>query len=230
VPNHGSNGKLPAMSAAPARRARFALLERGVLPAAAPLFRALMASWRIGVDADSPTAVGALAAEPRLVIGLCHGMLLQAVALSRLAPLCERRFVVLLAPSLDGRLLAAFLARFGIGHAVGTSGARGIAGAHAFAQRVAAGEVGVVAVDGPRGPCGVVSPGWLRLAAAADAAPYLAVTSASRGLRFNSWDRAHLPAPFARVSAWVTPLPRPAEQPFERVVALAQAHLDTRMP
>ena len=174
-----------------------------LLPLIAPLCRALVASWRVRESPDSPASLAAVGAEPRVVVGVCHGMLLQAVALARQPALRHRRFVVLLSPSRDGRLLAAFLARFGIGHAVGASGQRAVAGGRDFAHRVAAGDIGVVGIDGPRGPRGQVTEGWLRLAAAAGAAPYLLVTSASSGLTLGSWDRAHLPAPLATVTTWL---------------------------
>lgn len=189
-----------------ARALRFALLERVVLPLASPLSRALVATWRAAEAPHSPATLADLAATPRAVVGVCHGMLLHALALSRQPAFRRRRFVVLLGPSRDGRLLAAFLARFGIGHTVGATGARAVAGGHDFARRVAAGEIGVVGLDGPRGPRGRVTGGWLRLAAAADAVPYLLVTSATAGHSFASWDRAHLPAPFAGVRGWLTPV------------------------
>ena len=190
-----------------ARALRFTFLERVLLPLLAPLGRALVATWRVRESPLSPAALADVAAAPRAVVGVCHGMLLHAVALSRLPGLRDRRFVVLLSPSRDGRLLAAFLAGFGIGHAVGVRGARAVAGGHDFARRVAAGEIGVVGIDGPRGPRGQVTDGWLRLATAADAVPYLLVTSASPGHTFGSWDRAHLPAPFANLHTWLEPEP-----------------------
>lgn len=202
-----------------ARALRFALLQRAVLPLATPVCRTLVATWRIAESPSSPATSADLADTPRAVVGVCHGALLHTLALSRLPALRRRRVVVLLGPSRDGRLLAAFLARFGIGHAVGTIGARAVAGGHDFARRVAAGEIGVVGIDGPRGPRGRVTPGWLRLAAAADAVPYLVVTSAAPGLTFASWDRAHLPAPFARIEAWCAPVPGAD-------VAAAQRRLD----
>jgi len=201
------------------RRLRFALIERIALPAGVPPLRAVMRTWRLDEHEATPMRLAALADQPRAVVGICHGMLLHVLALYRLPVLQRRRIVVLLSPSLDGRLLAAFLARFGIGHAVGTSGARGVGGAQAFARRVAAGDLGIVAVDGPRGPCARVTPGFLRLAAAGGATPHLIATAAAPGHTFASWDRAHLPAPFARVRSWCSALPCDAS------AAVAQARL-----
>lgn len=209
------------------RVVRFALLERVVLPMGIRPLGALMRTWR--VSANDPHCLESFAASDRVLVATCHGMLLHLLACARLPSMRRRRFVVLLSPSRDGRLLATFLARFGIGHAVGTTGSHGVAGARAFARRVRAGEVGIVAVDGPRGPCARVAPGFLRIAAAAAADVYLAITTADRGMTFGSWDRAHLPAPFARVRLHLEPfaregseLPEAAHGAERRMIELAR--------
>jgi lysophospholipid acyltransferase (LPLAT)-like uncharacterized protein len=205
------------------RRLRFTLLEHLALPIGVLPLKALMRTWRLRPVDEA--MVEPFVTRPRLVIATCHGMFLHVLAFSRLAAVRHRRFVVLLGPSRDGRLLAAFLARFGIGHAVGATGSRGAAGAHAFVQRVAAGEIGILAVDGPLGPCCQVAPGFLRLAAAAGAEVQLMITSASRGHTFASWDRAHLPAPFATVRGWATAIPLSPHRPTAEHVADLQRQL-----
>jgi lysophospholipid acyltransferase (LPLAT)-like uncharacterized protein len=185
------------MSSARARRLRFFLLERIVLPIAIVPFRLLMWSWRRR-DPD-PETLRMLLASPRAVLLTFHGMLLHLVAFAPLIDAAGRRLVVMLSPSRDGRLLAAFLAHFGIDHVRASTSSRGMRGSRELIRRVAAGDIGVIAVDGPRGPCCVTAPGSVRVAAAAEATAFLAVTSAERGIRFGSWDRAHLPGPFARV-------------------------------
>jgi lysophospholipid acyltransferase (LPLAT)-like uncharacterized protein len=205
------------------RALRFALLEHLALPIGVLPLKALMRTWRVGFLDEA--MLEPFVTRPRLIIATCHGMFLHAVAFSRLAAVRHRRFVVLLGPSRDGRLLAAFLARFGIGHAVGATGARGVAGAHAFIQRVATGEIGVLAIDGPLGPCCRVAPGFLRLATAAGAEVQLLLTSASRGHTFASWDRAHLPGPFATVRGWADAIPLAADRPTAEHVADIQQRL-----
>jgi lysophospholipid acyltransferase (LPLAT)-like uncharacterized protein len=63
-------------------------------------------------------------------------------------------------------------------------------------------ETGLAAhiVDGPRGPAGVVKPGAIYLANAANAVIVPFYTSADRVWYFRSWDRFMLPKPFARVT------------------------------
>jgi lysophospholipid acyltransferase (LPLAT)-like uncharacterized protein len=184
-------------SAAWPRRLRFFALEKLLLPLASAPLRGLVHSWR--TQAPDAVAMARLFASPRVVVATYHGMLPHLLAFAPLAERHGRRLVVMLAPSLDGRLLGAALARFGIDHVRATTGSRGVTGSREFLARIAAGDVGVVAVDGPRGPRCVAKPGFLRLAARAKADTAIAVTSGGRGIRFGSWDGAHLPLPFARV-------------------------------
>jgi lysophospholipid acyltransferase (LPLAT)-like uncharacterized protein len=54
-------------------------------------------------------------------------------------------------------------------------------------------------VDGPRGPFGVVKPGLIKIAQAADLPIVPTITSAQNKWIFNSWDRFMIPKPFSRV-------------------------------
>lgn len=188
-----------------ARRVRFFVLEKLILPVAAPLLRLQVATWRRrGPDGD---AVDAMMRAPRVVVATFHGMLLQLLALRRATR--ARRIVVMLSPSLDGRLLAAALRHFDVDHVYATSGSRGVTGSREFMRRVACGDIGIIAADGPRGPCGVAKPGFLQIAAAAQAHVCLAIASARHGITFGSWDRACLPAPLARVEFSLQVFPPP---------------------
>ncbi len=204
-----------------ARRARFFVLERLVLPLAAPLLRLLVATWRRrGPDDD---ALDAMMRAPRVVVATFHGMLLQLLALRRATR--ARRIVVMLSPSLDGRLLAAALRHFDVDHVYATSGSRGVTGSRAFIRRVVCGDIGIIAADGPRGPCGVAKPGFLQIAAAAQAHICLAVTAARHGITFGSWDRARLPAPLTHVEFSLQLLPPPVPDDDGRGLEATQTAL-----
>jgi lysophospholipid acyltransferase (LPLAT)-like uncharacterized protein len=184
-----------------ARRFRFFVLEKILLPLAIVPLRLLVRSWRLHLREAS--VLSEALAQPRLVFVTYHGMFLQLLAYAYLVPAAGRKLVVMLTPSLDGRLLAATLNRFGIDHVMATPTNRGIAGALEFSRRVEAGEVGLIAVDGPRGPACVVQKRALELARASNAEVYLAITSAGAGVRFGSWDCSHLPFPFVKTSLQV---------------------------
>lgn len=183
----------------------FFALEQVALPVVAGPLRFWVRSWRL--DRASTELLREVAARPRLVIATFHGMLFHLLAFATPLRLLGRKPVVLVSPSRDGSLLANVLARFGIDSVRGTEGSRGVAGSREFARAVAGGAVGIVAIDGPRGPLGVGKPGVLRLRAAADAELLAAATAAGPGLRFGSWDRAHLPLPGASVKLATRLLP-----------------------
>ena len=179
------------------RRLRFFALQKIALPAGILPLRTLVRTWRAR-GSDDAVFLAAMAA-PRAVVATYHGMFLHLLAFAHIPPRHGRKLVVLVSPSLDGRLLAAMLGHFGIDHVFGTSSVRGVGGAREFIGRIAAGDIGVIAADGPNGPCCAAKPGLLEIAALADAQIFLAMTSASHGLTLPSWDRTHLPSPFARV-------------------------------
>ena len=142
------------------------------LPVAIVPLRMLVRTWQAPGD-DDPNFLAAMAA-PRVVVATYHGMFLHLLAYVRIAHRHHRRLVVLVSPSLDGRLLAATLAHFGIGHVFGTSNSRGISGAREFIARIVAGDMGIIAADGPGGPCCMAKPGLLEIAALAEAHIFLA--------------------------------------------------------
>jgi len=55
-------------------------------------------------------------------------------------------------------------------------------------------------LDGPRGPAGVVKPGVISMASAADAVIVPAYANADKAWYFNSWDSFMVPKPFTRVT------------------------------
>jgi lysophospholipid acyltransferase (LPLAT)-like uncharacterized protein len=179
------------------RRIRFFILQKLVLPAAVVPLKILFRSWRRrGPD---PAVWQEMANSPRVIIVTYHGMFLHLLAYADLIPKIGRRLLVMLTPSLDGRLLGAAFRHFEIDYLLATHGQRGVAGSLEFIGRVENHAIGLIAVDGPRGPALIAQKQVLQIARAANAEIYLAITSAGRGLRFRSWDHAHLPFPFATI-------------------------------
>jgi lysophospholipid acyltransferase (LPLAT)-like uncharacterized protein len=110
----------------------------------------------------------------------------------------------------DGELIARTVAMLGIAAVRGSTArqkpgedkAKDKGGAAALRQMIrilkSGGGVGITP-DGPRGPRMRVSPGTIALATLSGA-PILTVSySASRAIRFKSWDRFLLPLPFGRI-------------------------------
>jgi lysophospholipid acyltransferase (LPLAT)-like uncharacterized protein len=203
------------------RRLRFLLLEHVVLPLAFLPLRMLIRSWRI--TAPRPSLLAEIAAWPRVIITIFHGTLLEGLAFTAMWKPYGRRWVVLTTPSLDGQLAVAMLARFGVRCTPLVSGTRGAAAVREFVARVEAGDIGVILVDGPRGPRGVVKPGVARTIAAARAQLVAAGLAAAPGWRVPSWDQTYVPAPFARVEVGLRPLPAPAAGTAHDVASIQAA-------
>ncbi len=119
----------------------------------------------------------------------------------------------------DGSLIAAVIARFGIGAIRGSSrdpvkrrdkgGVQALrAGLDALDRRRA---VLVLTPDGPRGPAMVAAPGVAELAIRAQV-PVLPMAFAARpAIRLGSWDRFLVPLPFGRgAQVFGAPLAPPA--------------------
>lgn len=190
------------------RQVKFFIIEKLLLPLALLPLRALIKTWRVQTP-DVATIQGIMAAE-RVVLVTYHGLFFHLLACARLTSPYGRPLVVMTSPSYDGQLLAAFLRSFGIHSVRASSRSRSMVGGKEFIRRVQAGDLGLIAVDGPRGPCCVAKPGFLKIAALARAQLLLIVTSASYGVTFGTWDRAHLPGPFARIDLSVELLPAPS--------------------
>jgi lysophospholipid acyltransferase (LPLAT)-like uncharacterized protein len=202
------------------RRSRFFLATKLGVPIAAPAFRLLARTWR---RTDPPAeALAEAFAAPRLIAVTFHGMLLTLIAFRQLVFDADRRMCVMLSPSLDGRLAAAALGYLGIDPVFGTVRSRSVAGSLEFIRRIRAGSIGIIAADGPRGPCGVAKRGCIKIAAAADAHIVLGATSAHRAIPLGSWDRARLPIPFTRIGLSTRLLPPPAVGDEDRMLPEVQ--------
>lgn len=109
-----------------------------------------------------------------------------------------RGAAVLSSLSRDGRLQARILTALGFAVVAGSSTRAGVSGLRGLLRHVRAGRRAGFAVDGPRGPLGVVKPGVVALARQTGA-PIVPVSFAARGHVFErAWDQYLLPRPFAR--------------------------------
>ena len=107
---------------------------------------------------------------------------------------------LMISKSLDGEIIANIARRSGW-YAVRGSSSRdgGIALKEMAARLKQYGMAGHV-LDGPRGPAGVVKPGIISLAHAADAVIVPVFIKAEKAWYLNSWDKFMVPKPFSRVS------------------------------
>lgn len=117
----------------------------------------------------------------------------------------RRATVALVSLSRDGEIQAAALPRVGMRIERGSSSRGGAAGLKAIVRRLRQGLDAAFAVDGPKGPCGVVrsESGAVGAALAARLSGGVVVPMASAcsnaHVLARAWDRFELPLPFSRV-------------------------------
>lgn len=154
--------------------------------------------------------IGALPVGPGLV-AFWHG--------DQLPLLGQRPAGRLVAPvslSADGRLQARILARLGVEHVSGSSSRGGARALRGLWRAVGSGALALVAVDGPRGPRGVVKPGVIHLARRTGLPIWPVGVAVRRGRRLRrAWDRYLLPLPFTRTVVTIGDPWRPPEGPID---------------
>ena len=156
--------------------------------------RALAWTWRVKTDA-LPTGPAVLAIRHGDLVALLgtHLGADATVAVSR---------------SSDAQRLAEALERVGMSSIRGST-SRGAIGLYRGLRRALdGGALVVVAVDGPRGPAGVVQPGAVRLAK--DVPLFCAQVRTGWACTLGSWDGQRIPMPFSVVNVRFVPCPAEA--------------------
>lgn len=162
--------------------------------------RAWLATLRVRVEATP--ALGSMSSgSARRVLAFFHGTQFPILALRR-----RRTTSVMVSHSADGAMQARALGMLGLDVVRGSSSRGGARGLAALVRRCrgkgrAEGCDVAFAVDGPRGPYGVVKPGAAFVAARAGAllVPVGSAAASALVLR-RAWDRFVLPWPFSRVA------------------------------
>ncbi len=159
--------------------------------------------------------------EGGAVLAFFHGTQLLLHKLHRRGRTC-----VMVSHSRDGELQAAALATLGFDVVRGSSSRGGARALAAMVRRLREpGTDAVFAVDGPRGPYGVVKPGALALAEQARARVIPAGAAARRGVVLErAWDRFVLPWPFTRVDIVLGVPVEPSVGPERLARAIAECN------
>ncbi len=173
------------------------------------LLRLLGATWRVTTEGPDPLCPN----HAPVVAAFWHRNVLIAAHHYR-----DRGFTSAVSRSRDGDLIAALLTALGYSSPPRGSSTRGGAAAlHALVRLVSAGTTVSVQTDGPRGPARVSKSGVVTLARLTGCSIAPVAFGASRGMRFRSWDRTLLPAPFAQiVCRYGDAIPMPPEEGDDR--------------
>jgi len=153
------------------------------------LLRLLHRTLRVEVEGEVPADVGPV------VFAFWHGAQ-QLILPYRPSSALK----VMISRSVDGRLQAEILARFGIASVAGSSSRGGATALRTLVRAVNAGSHVGLTVDGPRGPRHRAKAGVLALAALTGAPIVPVRASTSRGWVLQStWDRFVVPYPGAKI-------------------------------
>jgi lysophospholipid acyltransferase (LPLAT)-like uncharacterized protein len=102
--------------------------------------------------------------------------------------------------SLDGKIATGVGLLMGWHPVRGSSSRDGGFALKEMADRLKKYGLAVLLLDGPRGPAGIVKPGVIKLAQAADAVIVPGYIQVEKAWYFNSWDKFMIPKPFSRVT------------------------------
>lgn len=205
------------------RKIKFFIFRVFLLPVVILIMKILARTWRL--DPEAEEQVRTMIDADRSLMAVCHGCFPTVIPYSILARRLGRPLTLMTSPSKDGRLLDIVVNSFGIDVVKGSSASRAVSGSRSLIQAVRDGKLGILAIDGPRGPRAIPKPGYLALTAATGARFFLVTASASGSFKFKSWDRMFIPHPFAKIRIRVvehTPRLHEGETDAEAILRLQQ--------
>ena len=157
------------------------------------LVRLLALTWRI--ERMDPKGLFSKTTSGGSVLALLHGEQLPLLMTHR-----SSQTVLMVSASRDGEWLVQAAKHLGYRSIRGSTSRKAISALLGARRALNAGDAVAIAVDGPRGPRGVIQPGAQHLAGRAGV-PLISIRAhASRSWHLSSWDRFMIPKPFAKIT------------------------------
>ena len=129
----------------------------------------------------------------------------------------------------DGDLISALVHRFHFRPIRGSSSQGGKEALSAIVDDLKVNPLAIHAVDGPRGPSGMVKAGLIRMAQLSGAKIFPVYISFSRAWSLRSWDRFLIPKPLSKIRIrWDQPFSVPknlTEEEFESIRRQLEIHM-----
>jgi len=200
-----------------------------ITPALTVLYRAWIRSIRF-LDGGGPRAILAAADSGRpVMLAIWHSELFALTGYGM--RMLNGRLATVVSDSRDGEIIAQVLERIGYGTARGSSTRGGLKALMALKRHMERGRIGVITVDGPRGPRHQVKNGAVYLAQRAGALLFPVRSRPSSMHVFErSWDKFQLPMPFCRCPVYFgEPLEFPAAKLTPQTLAAESARMQAAL-
>ncbi len=187
---------------------RFAI-RYGLIPIAYGILRLYLLTVRIRSEHEEEL-FDHLRQGGKGIVAVWHQRILLVVRYAR--RFSEFTPAAMISQSRDGDLIADVCRRLNFRPVRGSSSRGGREALAAMVTELSVHPVAVHALDGPRGPRGLIKAGIIRMAQLSGAPIIPVYISVNRAWILRSWDRFLIPKPFSTVWVrWDKPIPVPAE-------------------
>lgn len=178
------------------KRLSASAIKYGFIPFAHNLIRLYLRTIRKTILGEEQI-MRAIADGQKVIIAILHqrmfGVIAYAQRFSHFSP------AAIISQSRDGDMIAKIVSRLNFHPVRGSSSKGGKEALASITQYLTNHPVAVHAVDGPRGPKGIVKTGIIRIAQQSGAFIYPVFISTDRTWILKSWDRFLIPKPFSRI-------------------------------
>jgi lysophospholipid acyltransferase (LPLAT)-like uncharacterized protein len=184
-------------------------IRYGLIPIAYGILRLYLLTVRIRSEHEKEL-LDHLRQGGKGIVALWHQRILLVVRYAR--HFSEFTPAAMISQSRDGDLIADVCRRLNFRPVRGSSSRGGREALAAMLAELSVHPLAVHALDGPRGPRGIIKAGIIRMAQLSGAPIIPVYISVNRAWTLRSWDRFLIPKPFSTVSVrWDKPIPVPGE-------------------
>ncbi len=195
-------------------------IRYGLIPLAHNLIRAYLSTIRKTIIGEEQI-IHTLENGQKVVIALMHQRMFGVIDYAK--RFGRFKLAAMISQSRDGDLIATIVTRLNFHPIRGSSSKGGKEALDAVVEYLADHPAAVHAVDGPRGPKGIVKAGIIRIAQRSGALIYPVIISTNRAWMLKSWDQFLIPKPFSRVMIrWGEPISVPKDLPESEFESLRQ--------
>ncbi len=179
-------------------------LKYGLIPVAYYLVRAYLSLIRIRAVNEEMT-LQYLKSGQKMIVAIWHQRIIPVVGYARKFSVYAPSAMI--SQSRDGDLIAGVASLLNFRPVRGSSSRGGKEALADMIADLAENQMAVHALDGPRGPRGVVKPGLIAMAQLSGVPIVPIYISVNRAWVLNSWDRSIIPKPFSTVVIrWDSPI------------------------